>query len=43
VRTREGDERRGTVGLQTARDWVLRFNAGGLAGLIDGNQPKALS
>jgi transposase len=34
----------GGVGLQTVRDWVLRFNARGPAGLIDGkalgNRPK---
>lgn len=34
----------GGVGLQTVRDWVLRFNAEGPAGLIDrkapGNPPK---
>ena len=27
------------VGLQTARDWVLRFNARGPAALIDGKAP----
>ena len=27
------------VGLQTVRDWVLRFNARGPAGLIDGTAP----
>ena len=26
----------GAVGLQVIRDWVLRFNAKGPAGLIDG-------
>ncbi len=29
----------GDVGLQTVRDWVLRFNARGPAGLIDGKAP----
>ena len=29
----------GGVGLQTVRDWVLRFNARGPAGLIDGKAP----
>src|SRR6056297_3590286 len=29
----------GDVGLQTIRDWVLRFNARGPAGLIDGKAP----
>jgi transposase len=29
----------GGVGLQTIRDWVLRFNAGGPEGLIDGKAP----
>ena len=29
----------GGVGLQTVRDWVLRFNAGGPEGLIDGKAP----
>jgi len=27
------------VGLQTVRDWVLRFNAVGPAGLVDGKAP----
>lgn len=31
--------RTGGVGLQTVRDWVLRFNAGGPDGLIDGKAP----
>ncbi len=40
-----GDAARvGGVGLQTVRDWVLRFNAGGPAALIDaktaGRKPK---
>jgi transposase len=35
-----GDAARiGGVGLQTVRDWVLRFNAGGPEGLIDGKAP----
>ena len=29
----------GRVGLQTIRDWVVRFNARGPAGLIDGKAP----
>lgn len=29
----------GDVGLQTVRDWVLRFNARGPDGLIDGKAP----
>jgi putative transposase len=29
----------GGVGLQTVRDWVVRFNARGPAGLIDGKAP----
>jgi transposase len=29
----------GGVGLQTVRDWVLRFNAGGPAGLVSGKAP----
>ncbi len=31
--------RMGGVGLQTIRDWVLRFNARGPDGLIDGKAP----
>ena len=31
--------RAGGVGLQTFRDWVLRFNAMGPAGLVDGKAP----
>jgi transposase len=31
----------GGVGLQTVRDWVLRFNAKGPQGLIDGKAPGA--
>ncbi len=35
-----GDAARiGDVGLQTVRDWVLRFNAHGPEGLIDGKAP----
>jgi len=29
----------GGVGLQTIRDWVVRFNARGPEGLIDGKAP----
>src|SRR6516225_7015870 len=29
----------GGVGLQTFRDWVLRFNANGPVGLVDGKAP----
>lgn len=29
----------GGVGLQTVRDWVLRFNAEGPAGLVNGKAP----
>lgn len=37
---RRGDAARvGGVGLQVIRDWVLRFNARGPAGLIDGKAP----
>lgn len=42
--TRSNAARIGGVGLQVIRDWVLRFNAEGAAGLIDrkapGNSPK---
>lgn len=31
--------RLGGAGLQSVRDWVLRFNAGGPDGLIDGKAP----
>ncbi len=35
-----GDAARvGSVGLQTVRDWVLRFNAAGPEGLVDGKAP----
>ena len=37
--TRADAARVGGVGLQTIRDWVLRFNARGPAGLIDGKAP----
>ena len=33
----------GGVGLQTIRDWVLRFNAGGPDGLVDKKPPGAVS
>lgn len=33
----------GGVGLQTIRDWVLRFNAGGPDGLVDRKAPGAAS
>ena len=47
----DGNKRRdaariGSVGLQTVRDWVLRFNAKGPTGLIDGKaagQPSKLN
>ena len=29
----------GSVGLQTVRDWVLRFNTAGPDGLVDGKAP----
>ena len=34
--SRSAGARAGGVGLQTFRDWVLRFNAKGPAGLVDG-------
>ncbi len=37
--SRSDAARLGGVGLQTVRDWVLRFNAAGPAGLIDGKAP----
>jgi transposase len=37
--SRSDGARIGAVGLQTVRDWVLRFNARGPAGLIDGKAP----
>ncbi len=36
---RKDAARIGAVGLQVIRDWVLRFNARGPAGLIDGKAP----
>lgn len=42
--SRSAAARLGGVGLQVVRDWVLRFNAGGPAGLLDrkapGKKPK---
>ena len=39
---RRGEAARvGGVGLQTVRDWVLRFNAAGPGGLVDGVAPGA--
>jgi transposase len=37
--SRSDAARVGCVGLQTVRDWVLRFNSSGPAGLIDGKAP----
>jgi transposase len=37
--SRSEGARAGGVGLQTFRDWVLRFNAAGPAGLVDGKAP----
>jgi len=37
--SRSDAARIGAVGLQTVRDWVLRFNARGPDGLIDGEAP----
>ena len=37
--TRSDASRIGGVGLQVIRDWVLRFNADGPKGLIDGKAP----
>ena len=31
----------GGVGLQTVRDWLLRFNTNGPEGLLDGNPPRS--
>ena len=44
LRSMEGGSRTkaarvGGVGLQTVRDWVMRFNAQGPEGLIDGKAP----
>ena len=40
--SRSGAARTGGVGLQTVRDWVLRFNRHGPDGLIDGKPPGAV-
>ena len=37
--SRSDGARAGGVGLQTFRDWVLRFNAAGPTGLVDGKPP----
>jgi len=37
--SRSAGARAGGVGLQTLRDWVLRFDAAGPAGLVDGKAP----
>jgi len=37
--TRGKAARIGGVGLQTVRDWVLRFNGAGPDGLVDGKAP----
>jgi transposase len=37
--SRSDAARHGGVGLQTIRDWVLRFNAEGPEGLVDGKSP----
>jgi len=37
--TRTEAARIGGVGLQIIRDWVMRFNARGAAGLLDGKSP----
>src|SRR5688500_3381740 len=37
--TRTRAARVGGVGLQTVRDWVVRFNAHGPEGLVDGKAP----
>jgi len=37
--TRNEAAKIGGVGLQIIRDWVLRFNARGLDGLLDGKSP----
>ena len=37
--SRSDAARIGSVGLQTVRDWVLRFNADGPDGLVDGKAP----
>lgn len=40
--TRSEAARVGGVGLQTVRDWVLRFNAAGPDGLVDGVPPGGI-
>ena len=42
-RGRTDASRIGGVGLQIIRDWVLRFNARGPDGLVDGKSPGAPS
>lgn len=37
--TRTEASKIGGVGLQIIRDWVMRFNARGVAGLLDGKSP----
>ena len=37
--SRSDAARTGGVGLQTVRDWVLRFNRDGPDGLVDGKAP----
>jgi transposase len=37
--TRTGAAKIGGVGVQIIRDWVLRFNARGADGLLDGKSP----
>ena len=39
VRRRTEAAKIGGVGLQIIRDWVMRFNARGAAGLLDGKSP----
>lgn len=41
--TRSEAARVGGVGLQTVRDWVLRFNAAGPDGLVDGIPPGGIA
>ena len=41
--TRTSAARIGGVGLQIVRDWVVRFNARGPAGLLDSKAPGARS
>ena len=41
--SRSDAARIGAVGLQTVRDWVLRFNAAGPQGLVTGRAPGASS